>query len=242
MTCEHGGNDLPDQYRDLFSSAGAQKDLKSHRGYDPGALQAAKRIADRLDCQFHFSTITRLLVDLNRSIENPTSLSKYTNSLPAMRKAKLLAGHYHPYRDQVIQSVSDGIERSGYVIHLSIHTFTARFRGQWRPIDIGLLFDPERENESALCRAWRQQVQQQRTSAGLRQWRVEMNRPYFGTDDGLTTTIRNLFTDDRYCGIEVEISNRYAKQKTPKIDLIADSLVDALQPIFNLTQQHNPVR
>src|SRR5436305_13375521 len=36
ITCEHGGNAVPERYRGAF--AGAARALASHRGYDPGAL------------------------------------------------------------------------------------------------------------------------------------------------------------------------------------------------------------
>ena len=44
VTCEHGGNRVPKEYRRLF--AGWEPVLASHRGYDPGALTLARELAD----------------------------------------------------------------------------------------------------------------------------------------------------------------------------------------------------
>ena len=35
LTCEHGGNDIPETYKKLFPNDDL---LKTHRGYDIGAL------------------------------------------------------------------------------------------------------------------------------------------------------------------------------------------------------------
>src|SRR3954454_24119921 len=69
VTCEHGGNRIPARYRPLF--AGAEALLESHRGYDPGALQLGREIAAALDAPLVSANVSRLLVDLNRSIGHP---------------------------------------------------------------------------------------------------------------------------------------------------------------------------
>lgn len=64
VTCEHGGNHIPVRYAALFAAAGDV--LKTHRGWDPGALPLARRFAKTLGTPLFFSTTSRLLVDLNR--------------------------------------------------------------------------------------------------------------------------------------------------------------------------------
>jgi predicted N-formylglutamate amidohydrolase len=65
VTCEHGGNHVPPPYRALFR--GRERLLASHRGWDPGALTAARELARVLRAPLIFSRVTRLLIDLNRS-------------------------------------------------------------------------------------------------------------------------------------------------------------------------------
>jgi hypothetical protein len=43
ITCEHGGNDVPAEYAELFR--GREAMLQSHRGYDRGALRMARDFA-----------------------------------------------------------------------------------------------------------------------------------------------------------------------------------------------------
>ena len=69
ITCEHGGNRIPSPYRDLFHAHQAL--LDSHRGFDPGALIMAKALATAFAAPLVASTVSRLLVDLNRSVGHP---------------------------------------------------------------------------------------------------------------------------------------------------------------------------
>ncbi len=206
VTCEHGGNDVPAECAVLFASPGAKRDLNSHRGYDPGALVAAKYLAKQFKTKLIASTTTRLLCDLNRSDDNDGLWSKYSRGLNDAAKSKVLAKHYRPYRDRVIERVRQTIERGDVAIHLSVHTFTPRFRGTRRTVDVGILFDPERQLENKFASDWIKTLRSQ-----LPTYRVAANEPYLGTDDGLTTSLRKQFDAKDYIGIEIEISNRFAK-------------------------------
>jgi predicted N-formylglutamate amidohydrolase len=69
ITCEHGGNRIPIRYTDLFKANPVL--LNTHRGFDPGALSMAKDLAAAFAAPLVASTISRLLVDLNRSVGHP---------------------------------------------------------------------------------------------------------------------------------------------------------------------------
>ena len=43
--------------------------------------------------------------------------------------------------------------------------------------------------------------------------RVELNQPYLGIDDGLTTAMRQQFADHDYAGIELEINHRIMRRR-----------------------------
>lgn len=223
ITCEHGGKNVPLEYQSLFASAGARRDLQSHQGYDPGALDATFQFSEHFGAEPIVSDTTRLLVDLNRSLDNPTLYSKFTSNLTEASRAELLKLHYHPYRDRVMHEVKDSIIAAGRVIHLSIHTFTPRFRGHWRPIDVGLLFDLGRSTERTFCERWRQ-------SASRRFPRIRLveNQPYNGTDDGLTTELRRHFQPTEYLGIEVEINHRYWKRSVGLQRKIVKALLETI--------------
>ena len=56
------------------------------------------RCARRLKVPLHFATITRLLVEINRSANHPRQFSVATESLSAAEREALFAKHYFPYR------------------------------------------------------------------------------------------------------------------------------------------------
>src|SRR5690242_9273678 len=142
VSCEHGGNRIPAAYRELFRSA--RRLLASHRGYDPGALVMAKAIARAFDAPLLASTVSRLLIELNRSPHNPRLYSEVmTHASPEVREA-VFARYYLPYRAAVEAAVAQACARGHPVIHLSSHSFTPKLDGAVRTADIGLLYDPAR--------------------------------------------------------------------------------------------------
>lgn len=199
VSCEHGGNRVPARYRPLFR--GHEDLLDSHRGYDPGALALARGLAAALGAPLVVSTVSRLLVDLNRSPHHPRLFSAATRGAPAGVRAEILERHYLPYRDEVERRVEAEASRGRRVVHVSAHSFTPRLNGVERTADVGLLYDPSRPGESALCAAWK---------AALRELaphlRVRRNYPYAGKADGLTTHLRRRFPPRAYAGIELEVN------------------------------------
>src|SRR5882672_8204349 len=99
ITCEHGGNRIPAPYRRLFR--GRRALLDSHRGYDPGSLAVARALARAFGAPLVTSSISRLLVDLNRSLGNPRVFSAAMSGASAILRAKIVAQHYLPYRERV---------------------------------------------------------------------------------------------------------------------------------------------
>ena len=100
VSCEHATNNVPERYIPLL--AGCRDQLCTHKGYDTGALDFARQLAARLSSPLFTGSITRLLVDLNRSLTNhrapPTGPR---NSLPFILKEELLSPYYLPYHRQV---------------------------------------------------------------------------------------------------------------------------------------------
>jgi predicted N-formylglutamate amidohydrolase len=122
--------------------------------------------------------------------------------LTEAEKNHLLEQYYYPHRSAVEQFIRD---RTETVLHLSIHTFTPVWDGLERTVDLGLLFDPERSNESRFCEGYGIKLKEM-----LPAMNIEFNAPYKGVDDGFTTYLRTLFGDERYLGIEIEINQKFA--------------------------------
>lgn len=197
VSCEHGGHDVPEPWRAFF--AGHEALLESHRGWDPGALAIARLLAHVLRAPLHASTVSRLLIDLNRSRGHPRRYSEITRALPRTARAAIEATHWTPWRAAVMEAVATGIGRGATVLHLSSHSFTPVLDGARRNFQVGLLYDPARPGERALCAAWARALRERGVS-------VRMNRPYAGRADGLVTALRRLHGPDTYLGVELELN------------------------------------
>jgi len=202
ITCEHGGNDIPAAYRHWFR--GHETALETHRGQDPGALALARDMAQACRAQLVCSTVSRLLVELNRSPGHPRLYSDITRALPQAEKHALLVRYYLPYRKQVESRIVAALRACRRVVHVSSHSFTPILDGVRRHADIGLLYDPSRAFETRFCLAWRQALLE--AAPGLI---VRRNYPYRGTSDGLTTHLRRRFSASQYIGIEIEVNQKH---------------------------------
>jgi predicted N-formylglutamate amidohydrolase len=199
LSCEHGGNKVPAEYRRLF--AAHHELLQTHRGWDPGTKQLAERWQSELNCELHVATVTRLLVDLNRSPNHRSVFSEITRELSTEEKQKLLATYHTPHRRRVIESVKRVIDSGRRVLHVGVHSFTPELNGEVRNADVSLLYDPASKWESELSHRWREALR-----ASKLEPRVRLNYPYRGNTDGLTTTLRKLTPPATYAGIEIEVN------------------------------------
>ena len=202
LSCEHASHDIPAEYRYLFK--GSRALLISHRGWDPGALECAIRLADNLHAPLIKGDCSRLLIDLNRSLHHQQVFSEFTRALLKTERLALINSIYHPYHTQLQQTIARCIAKCGFALHLSIHSFTPVMNGNRRDADIGLLYDPRRQYEAALASRLKECLQNLD-----RNLKIRRNYPYRGIADGATSHYRKFFADKKYAGLEIEINQRY---------------------------------
>ena len=199
LSCEHGGNRVPRPYTRLFG--GCERVLASHRGWDPGALWLARKLARDFDAPLHATTVTRLLVDTNRSEHHSRLFSSWCAPLSRKERDIVIERYYRVHRGALEQRLRRSIGAGDPVLHLAVHSFTPRWQGRLRRCDIGLLYDPRRKAERTLCRHWQELLQ-----AHAPELRVRRNYPYRGAADGLTTYLRRKLPARAYLGIELELN------------------------------------
>jgi predicted N-formylglutamate amidohydrolase len=204
VSCEHGGNRIPLSYKALFQTDHYRLLLDSHRGYDPGALLLATEMAKSLQAPLLASTVSRLLIDLNRSLGHPHSFSPATRAAPAVVRGKIVDNYYLPYRTKAMNLFRRALADGKRVIHISSHSFTPELDGQVRNADIGLLYDPARSGELDLCGRWKATLKG--CAPGLK---VRRNYPYAGKNDGFTAYLRQQFPAEVYLGIELEVNQKH---------------------------------
>lgn len=204
VTCEHAAASIPPELGTLGLPAAVRR---SHRAWDAGALPIARALAKALGAPLHAGQWSRLVADLNRSHDHPFVVPRRVdkqvvpgNRLDDGQRKWRLAKYWSPWRDSAHAAI-EAAARRGVVLHLSVHSFTPSLGGVDRPNDIGLLHDPARAREVALCEALKAPL----VAAGLS---VRRNFPYFGNTDGFTSHLRDALPASRYLGLELECNQR----------------------------------
>lgn len=231
ITCEHASAALP-----AGADLGVPDDVRlSHVGWDEGAAAIGAATAAELACAYVAGEYSRLWVDLNRPAESAASLpaSAFGVVIPgnvglaAELRAARLARYHAPHWQQVIAAVEGRIQRHGGCLHVAVHSFDPELEPAARRFDVGVLFDPERTPEAELA-AW---LGDALSRAG---YVTRANQPYLGTDEGMTTSLRQRFAAATYAGIEIEVSQALARDPDRARNLAAH-LADAIDRCIGLS-------
>jgi predicted N-formylglutamate amidohydrolase len=214
---------VPPAYAPLF--VGAESVLDSHRGMDFGAHEVARAFGERLGVTPATATVTRLVVDLNRSPYHRNVFSEYTRPLSRDAKRAAMDAHYWPYRKDVERRVERAVRAGGFVLHVSAHSFTPELNGEVRNCDLGLLYDPRSGSERRFSDALHAAL-----GVHAPALRVRRNYPYPGVSDSLVTHLRRLHGDRAYAGVELEVNQKHVG--TPEWRALVAMLADALEAVL----------
>lgn len=143
ITCDHASNAVPPSVGggSLGLSDG---DMERHIAYDVGAAGVTKALADTLGAPAILSNFSRLVIDPNRGLDDPTLLMKIYDGtvIPANRdadeieKARRVDAFYTPYHN----ALADLAARQDDTVIIAMHSFTPRLNGRKpRPWHIGIL-------------------------------------------------------------------------------------------------------
>jgi len=183
----------------------------------------AQDLARSLDAPVVASGVTRLLIDLNRSIGHRDLYSDASRAASPVEIERIVRDHYVPYRRQVERLVGAAVRSGRRVIHISSHSFTPRLHGEVRRADVGLLYDPARPGERQLCEVWKAAFQ--RVAPGLT---IRRNYPYAGKNDGLTSYLRKRHPPRTYVGVELEINQALVVRGGARWTRLRATVIDAL--------------
>ena len=228
VSVEHASCAVPAELRGLVCGNW----LRTHHGWDPGAPEVGRAVAKAFGAPLHLGRFTRLVADLNRSSNHRRVIPPTTGSrgipgnaaLDREGKAERLRRYWYPYRDAVEADLDRAVERHGLAFHLSVHSFTDRFRGEVRRNDFGLLYESWWPLELPLADRLHTRLAEQGYS-------VRRNYPYSGRDDGFCMRMRRERKERAYIGMEIELNQRLCR-KAKGAKAMATALVAALEPEF----------
>lgn len=144
ITCDHASNHVP-QWVAGGDLGIAARDMARHIAYDVGAAGVARALGAFLDSPVICSTFSRLVIDPNRGLNDPTLIMRLYDGtiIPANRHItpaqvqERIDRLYTPYHAALAKLA----QREGRMI-IAIHSFTPCLQGRTpRPWHVGVLFD-----------------------------------------------------------------------------------------------------
>ena len=148
LLCDHARNQLPPEYGSLGL---AREQFERHIAYDIGARDLTLGLAKRFGAPALLTCHSRLLIDPNRGLDDPTLIMKLSDGAvvpgnaavdEAERMARI-AGYWRPYHDAITQTLDAMVARGVAPVIVSIHSFTPAWKGVSRPWHVGLLWDSD---------------------------------------------------------------------------------------------------
>ena len=159
LLCDHASNRIPEDYVDLGVPP-AQ--FERHIAYDIGARDLTLGLAARLGAPAVLSCYSRLLIDPNRGMDDPTLIMRLSDGavVPGNRdvdddeRRRRIERFHQPYHRAIASAVA-AVKAQGHVPFLvSIHSFTPVWRGWPRPWHVGILWDRGADVARAMIRGF----------------------------------------------------------------------------------------
>jgi predicted N-formylglutamate amidohydrolase len=148
IVCDHAANAFPEAYGCLGLR---QEDLHRHIAYDMGAAAVAERLAATLGAPALLSQFSRLLIDPNRGLDDPTLIMQISDGLivpgnvglDEIEIAARIERYYEPYHCAIDRAVEAGLAAGKPPVIVSVHSFTQAWKGVPRPWSVGVLWDKD---------------------------------------------------------------------------------------------------
>lgn len=146
IVCDHASNALPGEYGTLGLP---QQQLERHIGYDIGAANVTRIMANEMNAPAILSGFSRLLIDANRGEDDPTLIMRLSDgaAVPgnadydAEERKRRLSCYYEPYHQAIDDAIDESIDAGRPPVVFSIHSFTDNWRGTPRPWHATILWD-----------------------------------------------------------------------------------------------------
>lgn len=145
LLCEHA---LPRIPRRLAHLGLPKLERMRHIGWDIGALALAQDLSIRLDAALFHTGYSRLVVDCNRPLDNPSLMPETSETtvipgnrgLAAAERAERLQTLFHPFQSAVSRRLDLRSAAGKRTFVVGVHSYTPVYKGVTRPWHAGILY------------------------------------------------------------------------------------------------------
>jgi predicted N-formylglutamate amidohydrolase len=146
IVADHASKHVPEDYDGLGLAPGV---LQRHVGYDIGVRDVVLHLAHALGAPAVLSRFSRLLIDPNRGLDDPTLVMRLSDGdlVPgnarhdAEERQRRIDRFWKPYDDAIGATLRQMAQTGVTPCILSVHSFTPVWRGRPRPWHAGILWD-----------------------------------------------------------------------------------------------------
>jgi len=125
--------------------------LERHVAWDIGSDKLTRFLADELDAQAVLAGFSRLIVDPNRQLDDPSAFIQVSDGiavpgnldLDEEQKALRVRSFFKPYHDKISERLAHLTANGEVPALISVHTCTPVFDRVVRPWHIGVLWDKD---------------------------------------------------------------------------------------------------
>ncbi|MDQ0322953.1 putative N-formylglutamate amidohydrolase [Pararhizobium capsulatum DSM 1112] len=150
LICEHASNYIPASFDRLGLSP---SELDRHIAWDLGASEVARGLSKRLNAICFLGTYSRLLIDLNRPLNSPTSIPQRSEdteipgniAITDADRSTRIARIFEPFQARIAAHLDARAESMRSTMLVAIHSFTPVFLGGGRPWHAGILFERSKD-------------------------------------------------------------------------------------------------
>ncbi|WP_367717162.1 N-formylglutamate amidohydrolase [Nitratireductor sp. GISD-1A_MAKvit] len=199
LVADHARRALPDHYGTLGIPA---TELERHIAYDIGVEAVTRILAAKLHVPAILCGFSRLLIDPNRGLDDPTLVRQLYDGtiipgnypLSAAERQTRIDCYYLPYHRALASAAKEVEDATGQApVLISIHSFTPFLLGRWRPWEVGVLWDRDDRAAGPL-------IEMLRAQGDLT---VGDNEPYDGSYPGDTMHTHATMRGFPYALIEI---------------------------------------
>ena len=120
IICDHASNNIPSEYKNLGLSSDI---LSTHIAYDIGVKEVAIHIAENLKCPLVMTNFSRLLIDANRGIDDPTLIMKVSDGKiiegnksisflnDCKEKKKRIKNYFNIYHNKISEIINRSLKK-----------------------------------------------------------------------------------------------------------------------------------